>query len=315
MYLIEPYNPFDKNQRKKHWTEIAEEEALYHQLVLEKIGQQQTQNDSVLNAIGEGPNATGAGAGGVPPLSFFLPSSTGPFIPIALAATNANSNSFRANWQSSTGATNYFIDISTTGSFSSFVAGFQNKSIGNITTITASSLTSDTDYFYRLRAANTIGTSSNSNVIMLHTDPFNTLSASITITITAPLYYIQGSGTEGGGGAQIAPVRALTAGTHTLPIDTFYPSNQVTESSIVFGYLDTINSFNINGDNNQGSGAWWLLYESDDAPFVWQPESFGLIVDFSTFLTFHEAAVYMTGSRPTVLPPLTFISASKIFAP
>jgi hypothetical protein len=43
-YLIEPYNPYIKSTRKKHWMEIAEEEALAQRIVNEQQALLQTQN-------------------------------------------------------------------------------------------------------------------------------------------------------------------------------------------------------------------------------------------------------------------------------
>jgi hypothetical protein len=34
-HLIEPYNPYNRQPRKKHWMEIAEEEALYVRIIAE----------------------------------------------------------------------------------------------------------------------------------------------------------------------------------------------------------------------------------------------------------------------------------------
>lgn len=62
-FLIEPYNAWQKPPKKKHWMEIAEEEHLFHYILMERLGQQQTQNDSNID--------NGPGAGGVPPYSYF----------------------------------------------------------------------------------------------------------------------------------------------------------------------------------------------------------------------------------------------------
>ena len=42
-YLIEPYNAYQKPPRKKHWMEIAEEEALYHKMAQDQIIREQTE--------------------------------------------------------------------------------------------------------------------------------------------------------------------------------------------------------------------------------------------------------------------------------
>lgn len=49
-YLIEPYNAYQKSARKKHWTEIAEEESLYYKMIQESLNQddEQIQNSSAV---------------------------------------------------------------------------------------------------------------------------------------------------------------------------------------------------------------------------------------------------------------------------
>jgi len=64
-YLIEPYNSWNKGQKKKHWMEIAEEESLMRRVIQEQqaVSAQQVQNAATA--------APAAGAGGVPPFSYF----------------------------------------------------------------------------------------------------------------------------------------------------------------------------------------------------------------------------------------------------
>jgi hypothetical protein len=92
-----------------------------------------------------------------------------PPAPTAGSPTNLTSNSFTANWNSSAGATGYRIDVSTNNSFSSFVSGYQNLDVGNSLSRSITNLTSASNYFYRVRAYNAGGTSSNSNVVSAST--------------------------------------------------------------------------------------------------------------------------------------------------
>jgi len=89
-------------------------------------------------------------------------------IPVAIAATNITSSSFSANWNKSARATKYFVDVSLNSSFSSFVTGFSNKEVAN-TTLPVTGLTPETTYYYRVRASDDLGSSSNSNTINLKT--------------------------------------------------------------------------------------------------------------------------------------------------
>ncbi len=118
-----------------------------------------------------------------------LDANSAPSAPVATAATNIGTTSFNANWNSSTGATDYWIDVSTASNFSSFVTGYNNKEAGNVTTFNISSLSANTTYYYRVRASNGNGTSTNSNVISVSTSgltiptaPVATAATNITIS-------------------------------------------------------------------------------------------------------------------------------------
>ena len=91
--------------------------------------------------------------------------------PVSLAGSAAGCNQITANWNSSANATNYRLDVSLVNDFSSFVAGYQDLSVGNVTTYDVVSLTSGTTYYYRVRAENSCGTSANSGTITYATSP------------------------------------------------------------------------------------------------------------------------------------------------
>ena len=90
---------------------------------------------------------------------------TAPPVPVATAATLVGESSFKLNWNASTGAIKYYLDISTSSDFSSFISGYNNKDVGNITSHNISGLNSGGTYYYRLRAYNGDATSGNSNTI------------------------------------------------------------------------------------------------------------------------------------------------------
>ncbi len=97
---------------------------------------------------------------------------TVPLAPVANSQTNVRANSFTANWAASTGATSYYLDIST-DNFSTYLSGYQNKSVGNVLTYSLSGLNRATTYYYRVRAYNAGGSSVNSNTISFATLPLN----------------------------------------------------------------------------------------------------------------------------------------------
>ncbi|MDD4736933.1 MAG: fibronectin type III domain-containing protein, partial [Kiritimatiellae bacterium] len=97
-----------------------------------------------------------------------------PLPPSGLNTGDVTKTSFTASWAASSGATNYFLDVSTASSFDSYVSGYENRSVGNVTSASVTGLTASTMYSFRLRAQNAEGTSSN--------------SATQSVTTADPLY-------------------------------------------------------------------------------------------------------------------------------
>ncbi len=94
-----------------------------------------------------------------------------PAAPTANAGTSAACSSFTANWSASSNGTAYYLDVSTVSNFASFVSGYNNLNVGNVTTRSVTGLTAGTTYYYRVRAGNSCGTSGNSGTITYATSP------------------------------------------------------------------------------------------------------------------------------------------------
>jgi hypothetical protein len=169
--------------------------------------------------------------------------SSTPAAPTATAATSIGGSVFTANWGAIAGATGYFLDVSTVNTFSSFVTGYNNLSVGNVTSASVSGLGQGLTYYYRVRAANSCVTTASSNTITV---------ATITLTYCAPTY--------SSGDALNDQITNVTLGTlsnstgiSASPYYTFY--NAVTIPNLYQGATSTI-SVSFGSDSRQYVGVW-----------------------------------------------------------
>jgi Fibronectin type III domain len=84
-----------------------------------------------------------------------------PSTPIVSTATT-----FLAQWSSVNGATGYRLDVSQQKSFSSYMEGYRDLDIGNMTSRVVTGLSPRTKYYYRVRAYNAAGTSADSQIMV-----------------------------------------------------------------------------------------------------------------------------------------------------
>ncbi|MGP8217691.1 MAG: fibronectin type III domain-containing protein [Bacteroidia bacterium] len=114
-----------------------------------------------------------------------------PAAPVVDAATSIDCSSFIANWTASSGATSYYLDVSTSNTFSSFVTGYNNLLVGNNTSWYVGGLNASTIYYYRVRASNSNGTSGSSGT--------TTVTTLATASCSSNLTWQQVGGGSGGG--------------------------------------------------------------------------------------------------------------------
>ena len=93
--------------------------------------------------------------------------------PSAKPATSITSTGFNANWDPVVGANQYILEVSTSLNFSSHIAGYESRNVGNVTTFNVSNLLSSMPYYYRVSARNSELdlTSGASTIIGLITKP------------------------------------------------------------------------------------------------------------------------------------------------
>jgi photosystem II stability/assembly factor-like uncharacterized protein len=124
-----------------------------------------------VNAGGPGPNSNVISVVTMPNV---------PSAPVATSATNVSQTSFTANWSRVAGALGYRLDVARDAAFTTIVSGYQDKDVGDTTRAQVTGLVAATQYYYRVRATNTGGSGSNSNVVSPVTLPNAPLAPTAT---------------------------------------------------------------------------------------------------------------------------------------
>ncbi len=173
-----------------------------------------------------------------------------PLIPIANPGSGATCSQITSNWASSSYATSYVLDVSAVNDFATYLNGYQNINVGNVTTYPVSGLSPGTIYYYRVRAVNSCGTSASSSVISYSTSPAAP-SQPGTITGAAaqcPALALQTY--------SISSVPNATIYTWTVPAGWSITAGQGTTSiSVTTGTTGQNGSITVNAGNSCGTSA------------------------------------------------------------
>lgn len=159
-----------------------------------------------------------------------------PAAPVATAASGVQQTQFTANWNSVTGATGYYLDVATDSNFTSFVSGYNNLSVGFVLTYNVTGLSQSTKYYYRVRAENSCGTGTNSNIINTTTS-----GSSKKVFITSQKYNGNLGGLSGGDAkCQSLATAAGLSGTWKAWLSSggTSPSTSFTQSSSNYTLID-----------------------------------------------------------------------------
>ncbi|HEY2143680.1 MAG TPA: fibronectin type III domain-containing protein [Candidatus Udaeobacter sp.] len=89
----------------------------------------------------------------------------------AVSAAPPTRSSFMATWRNATGATGYLLDVSTSNLFSSYVDGYHDLDVGNVTGRVITGLDPGATYYYRVRSYTPTGPGAYSEAMRAATVP------------------------------------------------------------------------------------------------------------------------------------------------
>jgi len=113
------------------------------------------------------------------------PDTTPPDVVVLAPATSIGSRSFTANWNpgvDNVAVTGYYLDVALDASFTTYVPGYQNLNVGNVTSYGITGLYPQTQYYYRVRAYDAAGNVSNNT-----TSPESVVTAPSAIDDGGPI--------------------------------------------------------------------------------------------------------------------------------
>ncbi len=107
---------------------------------------------------------------------------TRPAAPGILPPTDITANALYANWRSAESSINYLLDVAATNDFAEYLAGYSNRAAGAALTCAVTGLPARVVYYYRVRAVNATGASTNSAVMTVSQGAIGIQPASLSYT-------------------------------------------------------------------------------------------------------------------------------------
>jgi sugar lactone lactonase YvrE len=105
--------------------------------------------------------------------------------PVAGTPGSVIDSRFVARWSEISGAAGYRLDVSTDSSFGSYVSGFQDLDVGNVTSEVVTGLSPNATYYYRVRAYDSSGAGASSGAIAVTTMPIPVIAAPMPVSTLA----------------------------------------------------------------------------------------------------------------------------------
>ncbi|MDD4205308.1 MAG: fibronectin type III domain-containing protein, partial [Candidatus Delongbacteria bacterium] len=207
--------------------------------------------------------------------------------------------SFTANWNVSTGATGYRIDVDDNNDFLSPLTGYSDLDVGNVFSYSISGLSSGTTYYYRVRAYNASGTSENSNVIGTITIPAAPVANSAS-EITASGFTANWGSVTGADGYRMDVVEYWESSS-TAPVIRYddldvgnVTSKVLTDLPAGFRFTYIIRAYNASGTSENSN-----LIETFTIPYAPLPYPAEYLEIFTNSFTavWWNSDPFVTGSR------------------
>jgi len=105
--------------------------------------------------------------------------------PVAGTPGSVIGSRFVARWSEISGAAGYRLDVATDRSFGSYVSGFQDLDVGNVTSEVVTGLSPNATYYYRVRAYDSSGAGASSGAIAVTTMPIPVIVAPMPVSTLA----------------------------------------------------------------------------------------------------------------------------------